>query len=203
MIASAFDAYQKRLLYDFSLSVGDTTSLAFLGFPARDFVVTSIGSVNTTAGFMPQWVLTALDGGNPNEVRWAEGIGNDAHPFYLDYISASDPTYRLICNYQQRVKLFDDGFGTCQSASPPLGVGDARASWPGLRLDPASNVLSLDSDFARQVRALELYALDGRLLWRQEQPGAELALPTLPGGLYALRAELRDGRVLGQRLHLW
>jgi hypothetical protein len=202
-IASAFDAYQKRLLYDFSLSVGDTARLTFLGFPERAFVVTNLGSVNTTAGFMPQWTLQATDGGNPNQVVWAEGIGHEKHPFYLDYISVSDPSYRLICNYQQRVKLFDDGFGTCQSASPPLGVGDARAAWPGLRFDPSSNVLSLDSDFARQVRTLELYALDGRLLWRNEQPGAELVLPTMPGGLYALRAELRDGRVLGQRLHLW
>jgi hypothetical protein len=202
-IASAFDAYQVRLLYDFSLAVGDTTSLTFLGFPARDFVVASIGMVNTTAGFMPQWVLTAIDGGNPNEVRWAEGIGNDKHPFYLDYTAVSDPSYHLTCNYQQRVKLYDDGFGTCQSASPPLGTGQPALSWPGLRFDPLTRDLGLDPDFARQVVELEIFALDGRRHWRSVKPQANMSLPELPAGVYGLRAHMRDGRVQGTRLLFW
>lgn len=200
-IASAFDAYQPRLLYDFSLAVGDTTHLTYLGFPARPFVVTSIGSVNTTAGFMPQWTLQATDGGNPSEVIWAEGIGHDKHPFYLDYTAVSDPTYHLICNYQQRVKLYDDGFGTCQSPAPPLGVDDALSRWPGYRYLAATRTLQLDVDFARQLRAIALYGMDGRILW-QAAPQAELVLPVLPAGVYGLRAQTRDGQVLGRTILL-
>lgn len=134
-LSSAWNNWSERLLYDFTAQVNDTFSLDFRFHPSQQFMVTSIDQVNTTSGFVPRINLENIDGNTPANVQWTLGIGDGSHPFYLDYTGRIDTSYHLICSYQNRQKVFDDGFGHCPGIPPPLSANEVSEDLPEMLYD--------------------------------------------------------------------
>lgn len=206
-MASKWDGYNPRILYDFSLQLGDTVQLRFKHQLDLRFVVTLIDGVNTTQGFKDRLTLGSIDGFLPDEIHWAVGIGDEEHPFYLDFIDVADPTYHLICNYQNMVKLFDDGFSSCPAGPPPLGIADDLSAdeLPVVFPLPARERLQVDLPGRKGTWVAALYDLRGRRLAVAEgRAGTRLVMPlqALPNGNYVLRFRSPDGRYGGRPLQV-
>lgn len=156
-VTAPWDGWQDRLLYDFSLAEGDTTTLIFRQGGALRFVVDQIDAVNSTQGFIPRLNLLNIDGGLPATLQWTPGVGGFTHPFYLDFPITTDTTFMLICNYHDGTKLWDDGFGNCPGIPPPLETGEGESEM-GPRVALTENHFSVEAPIGKpwRVRVVDL-----------------------------------------------
>ena len=194
-----WDGYTERLLYDFTLSVGDTVPLSFRFGGTMRFVVSQIDQVNTTMGFQDRWTLQNIDSNLPATIQWAEGIGSLAHPFYLDAPVNSDTSYRLSCNYMSGQKFYDDGFGTCP-ASPPALDREEEAKWRGPEMDWTSEGFGIQVPPGRPWH-VDIFDLFGRRHWSAQLHSGYhwISKSILPSGTLLVRVR-RDDQQLTQRV---
>lgn len=168
---AAWNGWNERLLYDFSLQVGDTVELTFRYGGAQRFTLDNIDAVNSTQGFIPRLNLRNLDGNQPAEVKWTPGVGAFSNPFYLDLPNSSDTTYMLICNYHDGTKLWDDGFGNCPGVPPPLSAQGGQAGpLPELELLPNRFGIQFPPGKAWEV---EVRDAAGKRVWNRKVQGGE------------------------------
>lgn len=110
-----FEEDEERLLYDFSLELGDTVEVMGTiecpasGFPLKTLKVVEIDSVELLDNSKrKRWTLTGLDGGN--FVRWIEGIGSE-YGLYMPscpYTAMHWYEYSLLCFYQDNEHLYQE-----------------------------------------------------------------------------------------------
>ena len=187
-VTAPWNGWNERLLYDFSLQMGDTTELDFrYGGPMR-FVVDNIDAVNSTQGFIPRLNLRNLDGAQPAEVRWTPGVGAFTNPFYLDLLNQANTSYSLICNYHDNVKLWDDGFGNCPAGPPPpvSALGEEAGRRPRVSLRQDRFVVEAPAGKPWEIEARDV---QGKLVWEGKCGGGN-RLEAGSGwtkGLYILR----------------
>ncbi|HHG86329.1 MAG TPA: T9SS type A sorting domain-containing protein [Bacteroidetes bacterium] len=204
-LASALGNWTERLLYDFSVQVGDTVELSFVPSGSASFVVTNLDSLNTAMGFMPRISLDNLGSGNPAQLRWTVGVGEERHPFYLDYIAGS-ADFHLICNYQNGLKLFDDGFSTCQNP-PIVGVEEAENGMERLKVfpNPAQGVFSLRTPGKKgvwQVLVIDIFGKEVLKFSQKAGTSRMISVQDWAIGLYLLRLTGPQGDILQKKLRV-
>ena len=103
----------ETLLYDFSLTVGDTF---YLGGVTR-MTATSVDSMYTLLGYRK--VINLSDSTGGLNLQFIESVGNTIDPF-LNNVFYSDPVPQLVCSYQDSIQqLYSCG---CNYACYPYGT---------------------------------------------------------------------------------
>jgi hypothetical protein len=103
------DSTSERLLYDFSMQVGDSTYLSFkypspFGFGNGYYHVDSVSTINTLAGIRNVFYLTSYVNQITTfpvyQLEWIEGAGSTISPVYLDEDIGSGPPAAIFtgCN---------------------------------------------------------------------------------------------------------
>ena len=205
--ASSSNGYQPRLLYDFGLTLGDTVTLEFDGFGPRQFVFSSTLPLLTTMGIYDDMILETVQPGFPSSLNWAPGAGNNQHPFYLAFITATDPSYHLVCNYVQGNKFYDDGFFACPGESPPLGVQEHLGAASLLAgYEPHTGELWMDLPAGKGLVEWRLHDFQGRLLAKGSRQGAGTSrhyVGSLPSANYLLVVQDGKGQATARQFLTW
>jgi hypothetical protein len=194
---------QLNMLYDLSVSVGDTLNLQDeRGFPL-DYRVDSIDTV-TYADNIPRKRIFLYCNQMFGIPIWVEGIGDVAKgPFpVLEFENNQD----MVC-YAENGLLLAAGpqFPSTTVADCFLLVGTPEpAAALTISPNPARDQLKLTLADAQPLH-VRLLALDGRVLGTWVLDGAAahtLQLPAAPAGLYLLELRNSEGRRQTQRLVL-
>jgi hypothetical protein len=200
------------LLYDFSLSVGDTVLCAsehyevietpfwVVGIDTVDLFGVSRRRFDMRYSWNPQeepenWLIL--------EMEWVEGIGSLLHPFHpVAYTWHYGHGYStLLCYWEQEVQLYQHPeFDTC-TASYSFGQSiteqDPVLATVGPNPFQESMILSMHSP---QSFVVEAFSADGRLIERTFHAGTTVAVGSgLTPGVYLLRIS-QNGHVQRTRV---
>lgn len=102
-----------ELLFDFSLSMGDTIILG----DGKTYTVTSIENINVSGGMRKKINLVHFEGTFAgNSETWIEGVGNINHPLKPNYeANLSDPAVYITCSAQAGIVIYNHGIANGQA----------------------------------------------------------------------------------------
>lgn len=194
---------QLRMLYDLSVSVGDTLNLQDEGGAPLDYRVDSIDLV-TYADNIPRKRIFLYCNQMLSNPIWVEGIGAVVKgPFpVLEF----ENNLSMFC-YAENGLTLAVGFNVPPTAATDcfvlVGTPEPTAAFT-LAPQPARDQLRLTLADAQPLH-VRLLALDGRVLRTWSLAGAqahELALGDLATGLYLLEVRDAEGRTMVRRMQV-
>lgn len=114
-----------KILFDFSLKLNDTITLANRG----SYKVVNVDSITISPGVRRR-TLSLTSSVNPRPEYWVEGVGTIRYPIINIWELPSDPDYYLLCSYQNGIPIYNTGahLPYCQDdccPTPPI-VGDSK-----------------------------------------------------------------------------
>lgn len=213
---------KEYLMYDYSMSVGDTVYAGMLGnFNDPDtarFVLDSIGTT-TLQGierrvFHMEYEYCGFDQGF-RTMDWVEGIGSTTHPFYLlaclcDYCESS---YNLLCSDSAGVNVYkNEIFNVCDTLI--TGIQEVGAENTGLTIfqDHANAELVVriasGSEHAGDKNLhFTLYGTDGRVEFQgpaMTSTAGERRVPltNISLGVHVIRIGNNKGPIAARRLYI-
>ncbi|OAV43111.1 T9SS type A sorting domain-containing protein [Lewinella sp. 4G2] len=214
----------KALIYDYSLSAGDTFSgLNIAHFPGDELVVYEIDSTDRISCYgldsvkrMFIHITETSASGEPRieyESVWVEGFGDINHPF----VPFACNTENGLCEFYYANNIHRSGGDSLNLY--PLRWCDAlpiltSTSSPGRQIQAltvfpnpnARGIFNFNVEGALPINRLELYNSSGQLVSATDgQPGMrrfDLSSLGLRDGVYFLRAYSAEGAVWGSRVVL-
>lgn len=183
---------QDTLIYDVSLSVGDTFRSALTWAFGTTDIVTSVDTI--VIGGLPRRRVIVLSDWDFIEYFMVEGMGSSAGPLVHLGGNVDEDYSQLQCYGENNVALWTNfvgcsGAGGCFYAL--VGADEGREGEVELGPNPFSETLRIRWEAGRGKNAsLQLYGLDGRLYWEKAWAGEatqEIDLKELPSGMYLLR----------------
>ncbi|HMU09886.1 MAG TPA: T9SS type A sorting domain-containing protein [Ferruginibacter sp.] len=114
-----------KILFDFSLKLGDSITLANGG----SYKVSNEDSLTISPG-VKRRTLRLTSSANPRPEYWVEGIGTLRYPLINIWELSPDPDYNLLCSYQNGIPVYNAGAFPpyCQDdccPTPPV-IGDSK-----------------------------------------------------------------------------
>lgn len=186
-----------ELLYDYGAAVGDTIKNIKLASWSAPFytdtvVVTHIDSVFN----IRTWHLKSINYDvNDHEFEWYEGIG-DAR-----WLPGSHPVATV--SVTPILECFDS-----QEFFPVIGNGcfvandEALAQRLQVSPNPSSGKFRLDFDVPMEINGMQVLDAQGRLVRIYDGFRQSLDLEELEPGIYFLRLDVNEGRILTRKLML-
>jgi len=143
---------ESRLLYDFNISVGDTTEVHDPFYDDYSYVVTEIDTLTTADGIQRRrWFLS----GDFWEATWVEGIGNIQRSL-LFHSEGNGLWTRLLCFSQDGLEL--EGYD-CGA----VGLTELDNSHITLSPNPMTTSGVLDVGELKGSATLEIFDISGKL----------------------------------------
>ena len=138
------------LMYDYSLSIGDTTFIAwnmqFNPVP-QDMIAAILIAIDTITIFGAERERYEMFFVDQLTMYWIKGIGSDRHPFHstrcLDYCEVE---YELLCYDSSDVQLYQNPeYNSCYYEYNPGGIGMSEFTTDDLQLfpNPANHTLNV------------------------------------------------------------
>lgn len=203
-VFAKLEGEEERLMYDFSLEVGDTMPVA--SFYAVDgycyFEVTAIDSVMLMDGSMrkrlhleneyyPEWV-------------WIEGLGSlDLSAFYIDYICVTDIWAVTTCYFKNGEQLYENSEGyPCYDMTTSVN-NLSKDDGITLHPNPVTDHLFIKSATPNHsIRRITIFnTIGSKVKTISLSPNQEsLDLEFLKNGVYVLLLEAREGEVFSKRI---
>lgn len=199
---------QERLLYDFSLAVGDTVTDSI--FSSSTIVVDSVDSINISGVFHKRIKFAMVTGGyyHINYCYWVEGIGNAKAGSLLNQgfvMPTCDCGDNTIC------QLVDGGWAYQNDVYASLGCKDALgiSNFASEKLinvypNPASGILNIQFG-SNATSRLEIFDASGVLQYLRDISGEEsisIDISSIPSSILFYRvisnAEVLTGSILLQ-----
>ncbi len=196
--------FDEVLLYDFSLSEGDT----FLVVPylpdTCKIVVTEVDSVEIDNGEMRRRLkVTAIGVSFPEEVIWIEGIGSMRgliNHFYA-YCAVDHPD-QLLCHYDNGELTYQHNPSGCFLVSSVKEIEKQN----GIKIypNPIGEVFTIEViKESPKVESIFIYSLTGKLV--EERKLNDKSLETVDiskyqSGMYFLLLQLKTGSFLSKRI---
>lgn len=189
-----YQYFTESLLYDFSLSIGDSVEITDdLGLPCT-LVVTQTDSL-TLADMQPYRRLKLRSAGDPDGsffgfVEWVEGMGSLYGPLYYGGFCATDFGESLLCFFQQGQRLYHDSEReTCARFLTSITEATPSAA-PIVYPNPSQGLLSISLP-ANHDKPLTFYLYDssGRLIQQLDIQDSitAVSLQAWPAGTYFYR----------------
>lgn len=208
-----FNHVDEYLLYDFSVSVGDTIQMfnPITPFPADAgfFKLDSIRSINLVNDIPHRhfyFTPTQSNEITDYNVVWIEGVGS------LSMITAPggkadiNGAGKLSCLFKNNDLVYEnlDSISGCQSVMK-IKETDRFNKKPELFFKRKTKSYQLKG--AENIKLIQFYDLNGKLIQQQkvDTPQTELILNKIlgPTGIYILRVILRDEKVYTYKLQQW
>jgi hypothetical protein len=150
----------EQLVCDFSLEEGDQFLLHWI-----NYTVMEIDSVQVEGGMRKRfYVFPDLDFGYFSEY-WIEGVGVMGHPLYGLTLLPSDPTFNIICSYQEGQSIyhadFDPMYPECPEYLSIKGFDQIYFS-KGFIPNPIENCAELNDFALNEKREVTIFDLVGK-----------------------------------------
>jgi hypothetical protein len=186
-----------QLLYDFSLSIGDTMPVAF---NPQNYILTAIDSVLLNNGeFHRRFVFTGSSGQN---VYWIEGVGNINVPFSPTSVGGLPPSQLgLICSYQNGINIYNAGNVQGINCNSLLTATHNNPQFPGIKLIPNPSInefrIEVDGSLPHSVSVTDI---TGHLIYRNHF-SAENSVITVDcshwqSGIYFVKVRFKEHEVI-------
>jgi hypothetical protein len=178
----------ESLLYDFSLSIGDTLHPGFNNLNAGDVVVDSFDSVFVGNNYRRIMYVNSYGGGSISGI--IEGIGSQSglvEDLFMGFGFGS----HLNCYAESNQTMYslNPNLTLCQFALG--GEENLFVDFPVVFPNPFSDQLNIRPKAGKFLTRAVLYNLNGQEVWRWEGRSEEKQLiPQIPTGFYALHLEL-------------
>lgn len=181
----------EKLLYDFSLTVGDT----FFIDGVMPIVVTATDSIALNNGQLRKRLKLE----RPDEPfwlpdYWIEGVGSVAGPFNHFGFWYTDYPDKLLCFYENETLLYPENPAFCFfTDTKTLNNYQIIKVFP----NPATDKLHIvDQQYLNDIDLIQVFSADGRLMLNQTVNGAvnEIDVAGFPQGLYCLTLFTENGQ---------
>lgn len=184
------------LIYDFSLIVGDTFTIAETQSSSeRKLIVSKIDSLtlidNSTRKRLYLRCENDPDGTLYGEKVWIEGIGDVHGLLSVDKSCTLDQNGKLLCFQEDGNVLYQDEIeGKCWILT---SIDELEVY--GIRIfpNPTNTIIKLNGQTG--IFKYQLFALNGVLILSGESSG-EININTLPSGFYLLELSIQDKKVV-------
>lgn len=192
------------LLYDFSLGLNDTFDFYHEEF-SYPWVVRSIDLIELNNGeIKKRWTFTPFDNESTlyedNVQYWIEGIGSTRQFYNLCTTScASDLDYStLLCLHNESGMIYKSSeYDDCFIQKLLLNTDNPNTDAAIIYPNPTTDIIEIKS--RDEVRSLNLYGLDGRLILSLTGETV-LDLSNQQPGLYILQVSFANNRSLVKRI---
>jgi hypothetical protein len=193
----------ERLLYDFTLELGDTVRITNYFCTNQDFsvAVTAVDSVIFQGTQLRRWHMTVVDsfltGGELTD-KWIEGIGSLYGPLYSMYnYCIVCPTWDLLCCYHHDSLIFmNPAANTCYQVTNGIDEPE-RASPVKVFPNPAVDHFRIQPTEGQIVYFIEIFNLQGQRVfskWFSGETDADVS--NLRRGVYLIRISDDNGRLV-------
>lgn len=178
----------EKLLYDFSLDVGDS----FEAYHYQNLcllVVLNIDSIELNNGELRKRIsLIRLDDPNPDQpfygyIHWIQGVGSLTHLAEYPWDCFFDNPYHLLCYIENDEYLYTSQSSNSCFVTPTREV---RAKEVKIYPNPTSGIIHIESE--SEIEAISLFDLMGREM-QVEFNNYEINLGQLRNGMYELRIQ--------------
>jgi hypothetical protein len=192
------DSTQEHLLYDFSLSVGDTASVTPLVLYQTkvEVVVDSIDTVMINGTTHRKIYISDGVTLSFGLEFWIEGIGSTCGPLLPGY-SISRPFHwpypQLLCFERNGLKLYENqSYEDCYAKDPYVSVDEVRNDvsvkvFP----NPTSNQLRIQSDL--KISSFKVLSVTGQVLKAGMLSDQVISVNALNAGVYFLEITTQEG----------
>jgi hypothetical protein len=194
VLKKVFINYQEeeKLLYDFSISVGDTITVFDLSFgPFVELILLEIDFVETEDGLLRR--RYHFDG--PWSIIWVEGIGNTTLGI-MNQTEGFGTWTTLLCFSQAGIELAGE---SCTVGISEFQVQDSRLE---IFPNPASTRLNVRIPQGTVVDHVILVDAMGRIIqgsYSENLESVSLNIESLPLGLYTLILTSEDGELFSSK----
>ncbi|MBL4753799.1 MAG: T9SS type A sorting domain-containing protein [Flavobacteriales bacterium] len=188
-------ADKEFLLYDFSLSIGDTVTCAYDQLDSTQFWAVDIDTITQFGVDRKRFVMNYYMGTPPFAIvvgmAWIEGIGSTTHPFYPTVCLSDncETYYELLCYDSSGVQLYQNTFtSTCDSFYVGIEENDLSAV-VSIYPNPTTGLITV-AGLPEEAEKITVYNVLGELVHDVELSGSNnpvLDLTGFPGGLYHLQ----------------
>ncbi|MDX1653397.1 MAG: T9SS type A sorting domain-containing protein [Brumimicrobium sp.] len=198
LYAISKDSVNEHLLYDFSLNVGDQTTV----FPLEDGVhsgpvnvkVDAIDNIYIDNAFRRKLKISGVDQNTGITEEWIEGIGSTFGLFGsgLTGVVVFDAFYPvLLCYEEDSVLLYDNpDYSTCYEPSSSL---DKHLKTIGIKIhpNPSSQNIVVESDLIEVE--YKIFSIGGRLI-KEGNIGLnkKINISEIPDGVYHIKLISKD-----------
>lgn len=216
------------LLYDFSLTQGDTVYVSSPSSPSdpgtpsiqHTLVVDSIGDYNilvddlTFFGLIPfindsarVINLHSLSTNHQDEITWVAGIGSLAGPLRNGVEAGLSTQYELSCFYRDSLLSYKavstEVFGLSGCLYESVGLAPQLNKRINIYPNPSSGTLRIEvSNGAKKIERLEVYNINSELVFLDKdyvENGEGIDLNFLTNGVYLIRIQI-EGQNLTKRM---
>ena len=191
---------QEMLLYDFSLSAGDTLAPSYNNPNYPNVYVTRTDSILLTDGYHKRFVLNVPTLTFGDTISIIEGIGSTAG-LVASLVTPFENNDLLRCFANSVQTIYPDTGTACSIA---LGI-PAVDGQPGIELfpNPFQDYVNITNP-AMKNGSIRIYQADGRLVLDRtlETGDSRISLPGLADGIYFVVLETDKGRTVQKLIRL-
>ena len=195
------DSVNEKLIYDFSLTFGDTTTVTPIGFSYYSSTIrikiNQVDSVLINSQYRKRYKVGCADFDMCPSEYWIEGIGSTYGPFNsgLTGVNLVDVPKPVLLCYEESGQLFynNPGYTTCYAHYPTIGIDEVKTSDNQSHIypNPAQNSINFELNFETEVLAnsyLIITDIVGRQKGKYNIPAKNSALvvntETYSNGIY-------------------
>lgn len=182
-----------NLLYDFSVSIGDTINSIGNPITLDTVIVDSIKFISSNSISRKHIYLHSIQTTNPQSKIWIEGIGSYYDLFYPS-ITLPDPTYNLICYQYKSNTLYPDtlnGANTCNSFL--TSVNNYENNLISIFPNPTRNTIFIKPNITTQITNYKLYNTIGSIIKNEQLKNYTINIQDQPTGIYYLQLQTETG----------
>ncbi len=187
-----------EMIYDFSLSVGDTFSGGSLNMNNSFYAleVTSIDTMNFNGIERRVFTIKPTRAKTQIAAVWIEGIGNSEGLFFPYHTNTADIWGNVRCYIHNDELLYTNyRHGGSDCVTPLMGIGDVLSVNNSITLypNPTNNEVSVSSESL--INSIEIYNSLGQKVYTETINSKEktIDISSLPSGVYVLGAKTDDG----------
>ncbi len=186
------------LLYDFDVAVGDTL-YDVAGLFITDVRVLGVDTVIVNGTPRRRVSVECLDGPSFYGEEWTQGIGSNHGLVHGTPCGSVSGIGELVCMTVNDTVQWGVNAGAVGDCSLLLGAAEAAVDERvGLYPNPAEDRLSITCGACVPLCA-SIVAMDGRVVHQQALATRTIDVSAMPAGVYLLRVQQGDGKVLTKR----
>lgn len=192
------DSLQEFLLYDFTLSDGETATDVYFepAWSGEGWLAdVTVSNTSISTEYEGRKVLYLQAGGT-----WIEGIGAQWGLLSEPWVNVSNYELRLECMSHAdtlRYPVVVPGAGACELI---MGVADPESSTLGLHPNPTDGLVTISGLPQQGPMSITVFGVDGRSVRTEGFTASNLVqvdLSALPSGVYVIEAIIAEQRIRG------
>ena len=198
---------KESILYDFSLSVNDTTSVFPLSFPYHSgpisVIVDSIDSVKIGSEYRRRLKISGVNENTGFAEYWIEGIGSTMGLFNsgITGIVVFDVRYGvLLCFEENGVLLYRDSNANTCYQSPTIGLAESVIK-NQIVFFPNPVISSFTIESNDEIQLFRTYSMTGKLFEQRKchKKLIEVDVTDYPSGVYLIMVQTKNS-IISKRI---